>query len=425
MSPSKLLLLACCAIGLPPFEIARGNDEEFQRLLRGYGPLATLAGTGLSEDSNDWRPEFEGAFATTVELSNPHMCMADAAGNFFIADKESHSILRVDPDGILTTFAGTHRADPTIDEGLATNVPLDSPNGLYVLPGGAVYILDLLNQRVCKVDRDGYLTTVFRDPAGFGSGRGLWVSHEEDRIFYCAGGSVKMWTPSGGIMTVTSGLTDPGNLTVDPSGNLVATDRGAHRVYRVAPDGAKTVIAGNGDAGDGSSGIPATQCALGEVRGVAFLPNGAYFVAAMKGGDVWYVDTQGIIHLFLQGSGSGNIHAGDGEPVGSPGNKISEPRAVALSPYGDVLVTCNDTGYVRIIRKLKPLQLGQQIFHEPQGRIGLRWLAEPGHAYRIESSASGAAWSLLDAVPGTPSGGWMEWTDPRPAAGTQFYRLTQ
>ncbi|HUF62085.1 MAG TPA: hypothetical protein VMN36_08415, partial [Verrucomicrobiales bacterium] len=401
------------------------NDEEFQRLLRGYGPLSTIAGTGVSEDQNDWRPEFEGALATTVELSNPHMSMADAAGNIFIADKESHSILRVDPDGILTTFAGTHRADPSIEEGPATGVPLDSPNGLYVSPGGTVYILDLLNRRVCKVARDGFLTTVFRDPAGFGAGRGLWVSHEEDRIFYCAAGSVRIWTPSGGIETITSGLTDSGNLTVDPFGNLVVTDRGAHQVYRVAAGGERTVIAGSGDAGEGSSGVPATQCALEEVRGVAFFPNGAYLVASMKGGDIWYVDTEGIIHLFLVGSGSGNIHAGDGEPVNTPGNKISEPRAVTLTPYGDILITCNDTGFVRMVRKLRPLQLGQQMFPVPQGRVGLRWLAEPGQAYRIESSATGVGWNFLGSVPGTPSGGRREWIDPRPASGIRFYRLTQ
>ena len=68
-----------------------------------------------------------------------------------------------------------------------------------------------------------------------------------------------------------------------------------------------------------------------------------------KGGQVWYVDTDGLIHLFVDGD-TDHTHAGDGASYAAPGPKLSEPRAVTMAPSGDVLITENDYGYVRRVR---------------------------------------------------------------------------
>ena len=113
-------------------------------------------------------------------------------------------------------------------------------------------------------------------------------------------------------------------------------------------------IAGNGTQSGGGSGQPARVTGLDEVRGIWFHPQGGYYLATHDGGQIWFVDDDEAIHLLIDGDDRG-AHAGDGLPLDTPGKKVSEPRAVTLSPAGDLIVTEHDGGYVRIARSLWPL----------------------------------------------------------------------
>ena len=93
-----------------------------------------------------------------------------------------------------------------------------------------------------------------------------------------------------------------------------------------------------------------TEAGLNQVRGVWPLENGGYFVATHAGSQVWYVDTSGIIHLFLDGRPD-DVHEGDGLPFDTPGAKISEVRAVTMDRAGNLLVTENDLGFIRIVHR--------------------------------------------------------------------------
>jgi hypothetical protein len=57
-----------------------GGRAGFTNLTLTYGVLNTIAGAGGIQDFNNWLPEFEGAPATNVLLSGPHIAMADRAG---------------------------------------------------------------------------------------------------------------------------------------------------------------------------------------------------------------------------------------------------------------------------------------------------------------------------------------------------------
>jgi hypothetical protein len=111
------------------------------------------------------------------------------------------------------------------------------------------------------------------------------------------------------------------------------------------------VLAGNGDTFGGGDGFPALETGLPGVRGVWPVPSGGYFLATHAGSQVWYLDPQGIIHLFLDGS-TGGAHSGDGEYFYLPGAKVSEIRSVTLDYEGNMLITENDAGFVRRIRFL-------------------------------------------------------------------------
>jgi len=239
-------------------------------------------------------------------------------------------------------------------DGLATTAQLAFPNGLFTLGDGTTYILDLNNARIRRLDTDGMLTTLFEDPEGIAIGRGLWVSPDESQVYYSSNTRVRSWTPGGGVTTYADGFASLGNLDVDPrDGSLVVTDRGAHAVYRISSGGAKERIAGNGTDTGGGDGQSALDTGLNEVRGISFTPEGGYLLATHRDDQVWYVDTTGIIHLLVDGAG--DVHNGDGLPLSSPGEKISEPRAVTLAPNGDLIITENDAGFIRLVPRLTPI----------------------------------------------------------------------
>ena len=105
--------------------------------------------------------------------------------------------------------------------------------------------------------------------------------------------------------TFATGFTQLGNLDIDPlSGQVCATDRGTHVAYRISADGsAKTAIAGSGATGNAVEGDQATATALDQVRGIAFRPDGSFFVCTHKGEQaVWFVDTTGLIWKFIDGN---------------------------------------------------------------------------------------------------------------------------
>jgi hypothetical protein len=325
----------------------------FTNLVESYSILTTVAGAGGSTSAgvNKWRPEFEHAPATNAQLSRPHISMADPEGNIFVADKDAHGIRKITPDGTIMTVAGTSSAGDGPDVSTpGTFVALNEPNGLWVAGTGVVYILDFQKGKIRRLARDGSMQTLFAVPGGISSGRGLWVSDDESIAYVSSGTILKKWTPAGGVVNLVSGFSQLGNLAIDHRGSLVVTDRNANRVYRIAADGFRTVIAGNGSTSGGGDGQLATATGLAQVRAVWFLPTGAFFVGTDSGAQVWYVDTDGIIHLFLNGTAS-NAHAGDGTWFYQPTEARTGPiRAITTDRDGNLLITEHDAGYVRKIR---------------------------------------------------------------------------
>lgn len=329
----------------------------FTNLINSYGMLETIAGVGLGQTDgvSYWQPYYEGYFAPYAALSRPHYAMADGAGNIYIADKNSHSILKVSPGEIVTTFAGNHVGGFN-GEGPApaTSLQLNFPNGEWVRKDGTVYVLDTDNGRVRRVDTNGIMNTLFMatsDGSAVNVGRGLWVKDDETLAYFCAGTKVKKWTPSAGVKTLASGFVELGDLMVDPNGDVLVCDRGANLAYRITAAGVATAFAGNGSTNGGGDGFLATQTGLYGVRGIWPVPTGGYLLLTHDGCQLWYVDTGGTIRLLLNGAGA-RTHAGDGTYFYAPGPRISEGRSVTMDYDGNIIVCESDWGYVRRIRFL-------------------------------------------------------------------------
>jgi hypothetical protein len=133
-------------------------EESRNRVLRvdPAGTISLFAGTGVDGDTGDGGP----AAKANIE---PEGVAADDAGNVYIAAQFAHRVRRVDPAGQITTFAGrgaTAYGRGTGDGGPATQAALTYPTGL-AFGGGNLYILGTYGGSVIirKVDQAGIITT--------------------------------------------------------------------------------------------------------------------------------------------------------------------------------------------------------------------------------------------------------------------------
>jgi hypothetical protein len=152
------------------------------------------------------------------------------------------------------------------------------------------------------------------------------------------------------LKTLAKGFSDLGTFYVEAGGDLIVCDRGANHVYRVHPDGSRSIIAGNGTAGGGGDGCAALSTGLYGVRGVWPAPTGGYLLLTHDGCQFWYMDSRNIMHLLLNGA-TGPTHGGDGLYFYNPSQlKISEGRSVTMDLAGNMLLCESDYGYIRRIR---------------------------------------------------------------------------
>lgn len=350
-------------VALPPsqgffrllaLDVSASIISGFSNLTSAYGSLTTIAGLGEfgTDGINFWDESFEGGFATNANLSRPHFAMADGAGNVFIVDKDSHSVLKVTGDGRIHTVAGTHIGGFNGDGPTpGTNFQLSFPNGLWVRPDGTAYILDTGNSRVCRLDTNSMITTLFTVSSGIAVGRGLWVKEDESVAYFCSGTNLRKWVP-GKISTLNNNFTELGNIFVNATGDIVAADRGANKVYLVDATGGKvgsrTRLFGDGSTNRVREGTLAASSGLYGVRGVWPVPTGGYVLALHEGAQVLYIDGAGMTHVLLDGQ-PGDTHGGDGGWFYAPGFKVGEARSVTMDSSGNLLIVENDFGYVRKI----------------------------------------------------------------------------
>jgi DNA-binding beta-propeller fold protein YncE len=443
--------------------VTLSRADEFSDLTASFGTTSTMAGMLQAETNNPdgtainfWQPSFEGALFSTIALSNPHMVGADAYGNTYVADKSSHSVLKITPDGRVHTFAGTHvRGFNGDGPAPATSLQLNDTNGLFVFPDGLVYLLDPGNHRIRRVTPDGIMTTVVNDPdpEWFPSGRGLWVSPDEQLIYYSNelapvppalltdSAVLKKWTPAGGIEILCSketGFNAPGNMAVNPvDGKLYVTDRAendttklATGLFRIDGPNQRTRVLGNSANPVAADGQMAANSFVDQCRGIAFLPNGAYFTCGHKDGSIWYVDTGGIMHRYLLGAGKKDTYSlpGGEHPPLLATTYFCQPRCVIIAPNGDLLVVSNDSGFVFKVNNAATPHLPEtvNIVNGSGGAPTLRWQGLFGRGYRVERSTTLDidGWQSVGAAGGLAAGQLTEFTDPGAAALSRaFYRL--
>ena len=132
--------------------IADEGDARVRRV-DATATITTFAGTGERGYGGDGGP------ASQAQFISPYGVAVDAVGNVYIADPSSQRVRRVEADGTITTFAGTGESGYGGDGGPASQAHLREPEGVVADAAGNVYIADSSNHRVRRVDPNGIITT--------------------------------------------------------------------------------------------------------------------------------------------------------------------------------------------------------------------------------------------------------------------------
>jgi sugar lactone lactonase YvrE len=270
------------------FVLDSGNNRV--RKVDSGGTVTTVVGNG---PIGVGQGTFTGEGLTPLEaaLDDPAGLTLDAQNHLTIADTGSHRVRQVGADGRLTTIAGDSSPGRTGDGGPATRAQLTSPAGLLFDASGNLYIADVAEHVVRKVDRSGTITTV----AGTGT----------------AGFS------GDGQLATQAQLNQPRGLAMDTAGNLFIADSANHRVRKVDAQGMISTVAGNGQTLFAGEGGPALQAGLRGPVALAVDTAGNLFIGD-TGVFADSLDHQGPGERLLKVNGVAAPGLQNGRPVPAP-----------------------------------------------------------------------------------------------------------
>jgi hypothetical protein len=223
------------------------DDNTRVRVIDSAGKIRTFAGTATAGFSGD------GGLATSAQLFHPQAVATDRYGNVYIA--ESLRIRKVDPAGVISTFAGTGVRGTAGDRGPATAAQFSAIAALATDAQGNVYVGDYA--RVRRIDRaTGTITTV-------------------------AGTAVLGFSGDGGPATSAQLSVEVGALAVDGHGVLYIADAANQRVRAVDGTGKiTTIVGGKEDAYTGGWGGLGRSVGLVAPRGLAVDGRGRLLISS-------------------------------------------------------------------------------------------------------------------------------------------------
>jgi streptogramin lyase len=309
-----------------PFGVIRGPDDaiwfceysgERIRRIDSDGTIQTIVGNGQAGYSGDGGP------ATEATLNQPHEIRFDPAGNLYIVDMQNHAIRMVDlKTNVIETICGNGKPGNSGDGGPAISAQLNKPHSIQFSPEGELYICDIGNHVVRKIDNKTGIITTFA-----GTGRP---------------GKTPDQSPLAGTP-----LNGPRSLDFDRKGNLWLATREGNQVFRIDPKaGIISHVAGAGAKGFTGNGGPAKLATL----------NGPKGLAVDAAGNVWLVDTENhSIRMISAETGNLDLIAGNGSPGDGPDGRaedcqLSRPHGVFVDQENAVLIGDSESHRVRVLR---------------------------------------------------------------------------
>ncbi|TWU17640.1 Serine/threonine-protein kinase PknD [Novipirellula galeiformis] len=352
-----------------PFGVVRGPDGAIwfceysgQRIRRidATGQMETIAGNGQKGYSGDGGPAIDATF------NLPHEIRFDAAGDLYVVDMGNHAIRKIDMKSrTISTIAGTGVAGYAGDGGPAQAAQLNKPHSIQFGPDRNLYVCDIGNHVVRKIDMQSGKIATFAGtgkpgatPDGspisgtplkgprsidFDQAGDLWLATREgnqvfklDRktqtIHHRAGTGAKGFTGNGGPAKLAT-LNGPKGIAIDGDGNVWLADTESHSVRMInARTGNLELIAGTGEKGDGPDGDP-LRCKLARLHGIYVDHDGSILIGDSEAHRVRVLQRQTPRRIELVAGGEV-----DATEVDARTARLFEPYGVAFDKMGSTWI---------------------------------------------------------------------------------------
>ncbi|HXG63911.1 MAG TPA: gluconolaconase, partial [Blastocatellia bacterium] len=225
--------------------IADGGSANRIRRITPAGQVETIAGS--VEGFRDGRGD-------VAEFNTPSGLAVDGSGDIIIADTANNRIRQLDTRGLVSTLAGN--GERGFRDGPASEAQFDGPIGVAVDREGNIFVADAYNDRIRKISRDGYVSTLagagtpgygdgFADAALFDTPCGVAVD-DKGNVFVADTGNdaIRKITPQGEVTTITGNIPEaeirldrPIGIVVTHDGFLFVAEEGRGRISRITPEG--------------------------------------------------------------------------------------------------------------------------------------------------------------------------------------------
>jgi DNA-binding beta-propeller fold protein YncE len=135
------------------------DNSKLRKIVNGMvTTVSGMAGAGYLDGSS-----------SSAKFNQLYSLIVDKAGNIIIADRMNHNIRKIDAAGNVTTIAGSTMG---YQDGASGIAKFNSPSFLCVDSIGNIYVSDLYNHKIRKIDLAGNVTTIAGAGLGFADGVG-------------------------------------------------------------------------------------------------------------------------------------------------------------------------------------------------------------------------------------------------------------
>ena len=299
--------------------ICEVQNHRVRRLDLKTRELTTVAGSGAKGYAGDGGP------AIKAQLNEPYEVRFDKAGNMLFVEMRNHIVRRVDAkSGAISTVAGTGELGFGGDGGPATKAKLNIPHSIALDSSGNLYIADIGNHRIRRVDATtGIITTI----AGNGERKPPQAGPAADKP-----------------------MIGPRALFID-EGTLWIALREGHSVWKMDLAGGELAhVAGTGKRGYSGDGGPAKDATFDGPKGIAVGPEKAIYVVDTENNAIRRIDAgTGAIATI---AGRGPQHkGGDGDGGPATSATMDRPHGICLGPDGEVYIGDTNNHRVRRVGK--------------------------------------------------------------------------
>ena len=311
----------------PKGELYFSTWNNFIRKVTLDGLVVTIAGSNPSGGFNgNNRP------AKTALMEAPWGLAFDAAGNLYVCDMQNNQIRKIDTFGIMTLVAGldtvgVYGGGYNGDTLPATQTRLAAPTDLLIEADNSIVFTEYHNNVIRRVKPDGSVSTI----AGTGH-MGYYVD---------------------GNPATTQGLAGPTGLAEDRYGNIYFCDGFSHRLGIVDTNGIIATVCGDLDSsGTGGDGGPASAGKLISPGDVRIDAVGNIFVSDPYSAKIRLIDTGLILHTYAGIGYAG--YTGDGLPATSA--ELNFPSIMAFDTQYNLYVADMDNYRIRAINNTEGIK---------------------------------------------------------------------